>query len=314
MSPAPVELGLVGCGRLAELGYLPALALVPQVRLVAVADPDPDRRAAVAAAGEGVATFPDAAALLAGATVDGLVVATPAAAHVDVAEAAASAGVLALVEKPPAPDAAGAARLATLAPAPVVGFNRRFDPGAAAVRAAVPGRGDVDLRATIAYRRRGWAAHTVADDALADLGPHLVDWARWITGSEVVAVACPELRPQRAMLELTLGRGRARLRAATDRPHRELVELGVGGRLVARHRLGGPVAAVRGVVGRTGPTALVATLARQLEAFAAACRGGAPPRAPLGTAGDGHAAMLVLGAARASAAAGGRPTPVTGAC
>ena len=45
-----------------------------------------------------------------------------------------------LVEKPPAVDAADAAGLAAISPAPWVGFNRRFDPGAAAVRAAVAGR------------------------------------------------------------------------------------------------------------------------------------------------------------------------------
>ena len=38
-------------------------------------------------------------------------------------------------------------------PPPWVGFNRRFDPGAAAVRAAVPADGDVDLRLEIGYRR-----------------------------------------------------------------------------------------------------------------------------------------------------------------
>ena len=41
---APVRIGLVGCGRLAELGYIPALARVHGAQLVAVADPDPIRR------------------------------------------------------------------------------------------------------------------------------------------------------------------------------------------------------------------------------------------------------------------------------
>ncbi len=103
-----------------------------------------------------------------------------------------------------------------------MGFNRRFDPGAAAVRAAVPADGDVELRLEIGYRRAGWGAYHVRDDALLDLGPHLIDWARWITGSEVTDVACAECTPDRAALDLTLGRGRATLRAATDRPHAEL--------------------------------------------------------------------------------------------
>lgn len=337
MTGPDVRLGLVGCGRLAVAGYLPALAETPGVRLVAVADPDPARRGALAslaaAAGCGpsarvpVRAFPDAAALLDGAEVDALVLASPAAAHVADAERAAAAGVPTLVEKPPAVDAAGARALAALDPPPRVGFNRRFDPGAGRVRSAVPAGGDLDLRLEIGYRRAGWGAHAVHDDALLDLGPHLIDWARWISGAEVVDVACTELQPERAALDLTLGRGRALLRAATDRPHAELVELRDGsGQALARHRLGGLGAAVRGRLGRSGPTALVHSLAGQLAAFAAAAGppgSGAPASVPadpaggpgdpapaLGTAADGLAAMLVVDAARASAADGGRRVPI----
>ena len=81
--------------------------------------------------------------------------------------------------------------------------------------------------------------------------------------------------------------------------------------MVARHRLGGLAAAVRGRLGRSGPTTLVTTLARQIEAFARAAGGNPTPT--LGTAADGHAAMVVVDAARASAAAGGRRTPITSA-
>ena len=326
MTRGPLALGLVGCGRLAEAGYVPALAAVAaeaDLRLVAVADPDPGRRERLAGltgdAGFGaVAAFPDAAALLAGADVDAVVLASPAPAHVADAERAGAAGVAALVEKPPAPDATGAAALAALTPPPFVGFNRRFDAGARAVRRALPAGGSVDLYLEISYRRRSWGAHAVHDDALVDLGPHLVDWARWISGREVVEVACTELRGDRVALDLVLsgdgggddrGPGRATVRAATYRPHAELVELRDGaGDLLARHRLGGVASGLRGRLGRRGPDALVASLAGQLVAFAAAVRGEAPP--DLGTAADGHAAMTVIDAARTSAADGARPVPI----
>ena len=315
MSAAPLALGLAGCGRLAEAGYLPALSAAADVRLVAVADPDPGRRERLAglASGTGggtVAAFPDAAALLAGAAVEGLVLATPVATHLADAVLAAAAGVPVLVEKPPAADATGAAGLAAISPQPWVGFNRRFDPGARAVRDAVPAAGPIELDLEIRYRRRSWDAHAVHDDALLDLGPHLVDWARWLSSSEVVEVACSELRPERVALDVKLARGgQASIRAATDRPHAEFVELrDEGGRPLARHRLGGVVAAVRGRLGGAGPSALVASLAGQLDAFAAAVRGEGP--SPLGTAADGHAVMMVIDAARASAAHGGHPVPV----
>jgi predicted dehydrogenase len=313
----PLRVGLVGCGRLAEVGYLPAVRIASTpVRVVAVADPDPGRRAhlvALATAvdhGGAVAGFTDAAGLVAGVEVDGLILATPATAHVDDATLAAAAAVPTLVEKPPAPDTAGAAALAALDPAPWVGFNRRFDPGVARVRAAFPATGPVHLRLEIRYRRQSWSAVGVRDDALLDLGPHLVDLARWVAGADIVEVAAPVVRPERAELDVTLDRGPARVIAATDRQHTEIVELRArDGRLLARHRLGGLVANVRGRLRPTGPDALVVTLARQLDAFAAAVRG-APPDA-LGTATDGLAAMLAVDAARTSAELGGRAVPVS---
>jgi predicted dehydrogenase len=305
-----VRLGIVGCGRLAERGYLPALADVADARLVAVADPAPQRRsllveAASTVLGQRVAAYAGADELLAGAQVDAVLIASPVGSHVADARAVAVAGVAALVEKPPATDPAGAAELAGLTPRPWLGFNRRFDPGAVAVRSAVPPSGDVDLLLRISYRRPSWGAHTVRDDALLDLGPHLLDWARWLTGSEVVAVACPTLGAERAVLDLTLGRGRARLEAATDRPHEELVEVrDRAGRLVGRHRTGGLVAGVRSRLLGRGPDALVTSLRGELAALVAAVRG--VPSPDLGTPADGIVVMAAIAAARESAADGGR--------
>lgn len=308
MSGDPVALGLVGCGKLAEAGYLPALAAAG-VRLVAVADPDPDRRDL---AGRTVAGFPNAAALLdeVATEVDGLILASPAATHVADAALAAEAGVVVLVEKPPAVDAAGAAALAAIDPSPWVAFNRRFDPGVRAVREQVPADGSVELNLAIRYRRRSWGAHSVHDDALLDLGPHLVDLALWLGGGRPVEVSCTRAAADRATLELASPRGRSHLQAAADQPHRELIELrSDSGALLARRRAGGLPAAVLGrLLPRDRPHPLVVSLTAQVEAFAAAIRDDDP--GPLGTAADGHAVMQVLDAARESAERGGHPVPV----
>lgn len=315
MSDARFGIALVGCGRLAEIGYLPALAATRNVRLVAVADPDETRRDRVAGlaadAGWGsVSRFRDAASLLETAPVDAMVLASPAAAHLEDAALGASAGVAVLVEKPPAPDARVAAELARLSPPPWVGFNRRFDPGVLAVRSSVPSEGDVELELSLSYRRRSWGAHAVRDDALLDLGPHLVDWARWLTSSEVIDVNATVLDAARVDVELILSRGRARLRAAVDRPHDERIEVrDAAGGILARHRLGGIRASLRDrLSGRSGPHAMVAALARQLDAFADAARGASVP--DLGTAADGVAVMTVLDAVRADAGQGGGSVPI----
>jgi predicted dehydrogenase len=315
VSARPVAVGLVGCGRLAEVGYLPALAASRGLHLVAVADPDVGRCDHVAALGSQhqatpVGRFADAASLLDQVEVDALILATPAATHLADARIATAAGVAVLVEKPPAPDAPTADELARLDPTPWVGFNRRFDAGAQAARSRVPLDGELDLSLELSYRRGSWQAHAVHDDALLDLGPHLVDWARWLTGSEVMEVTAAEVEPTRATVELTLGRGRARISAAVDRPYRERIEVrDARGTVVARHRRGGLPAAVRDrLSGNTGPHALVATLAGQLDALAGAVRG--EPSGHLGTAHDGHATMLVVDAARSSAAHQGRPVAI----
>lgn len=308
----PVRIAVVGCGRLTEHGYVPAIARVREARLVGVADPDPIRRerAAGLAASLGVVVpaFTGIESLLDAVSPDAVVLASPAAAHVDGARIATAAGVTVLVEKPPAPDATGAEQLAALRPRPWIAFNRRFDPGVRSLRAERSVEVDGELRLSIAYRRRSWRAHTVRDDALDDLGPHLVDWARWLTGQEIVAVTARTVSDQRAEVVLRLERSRARIVAATDRLHAERIEWRApDGRRVARWTAGGPVRAVTGRFA-AGDHPLVTSLAGQLDAFVHAV--GGRPAPDLATAEDGAAAMRAIAACRASAASGGVDVPV----
>lgn len=305
-----LRIGLVGCGRLAEVGYVPALHAAHGVHLIAVAEPDPARRARVAALAGGVPAFPDAAALLHGVPVDGLVLATPAAAHLADARCAAAAGVAVLVEKPPAPDRHQATELAALTPAPWIGFNRRFDSGIEALRAATPAGAEVAVFLELGYRRRGWGAHAVTDDALLDLGPHLIDLAHWITRADVTDIRRAAVSPERAEFDLALGAARARIRCATNRPHRERVEIHHRrGTVLGRHHRGGLLAAVRGrLAPPPGPHPLVASLTAQLEAFARAMRGA--PEPTLGRATDGLAVMATIDAVRACAAGDGLPVTI----
>lgn len=298
---APVRIGLAGCGRLAEVGYLPALARAETVRLAAVADPDPRRRRL---AGEGVPGFPGIEPLLASGTVDAVIVATPSGAHLAQATRVAAAGLPVLVEKPPAADAREARRLAALTPAPWIAFNRRFVPGIARLHRVAAGdteRCALDLR--MSYRRRTWRPLCADDDALLDLGPHLIDLARWLSGQEVTAVAARRVEPGAAAFELALERGRARVRCAVGRPYRERVEIAGPRRRSQRFDSGGVRAlAHHRVAGRGRESPLVASLTAQVQAFARAVRGGDP--GALAGAADGVAAMAILDGVRRSAAEG----------
>jgi myo-inositol 2-dehydrogenase/D-chiro-inositol 1-dehydrogenase len=308
MTAPVVTLGLVGCGRLAEYGYLPALERAPALRLVGVADPDADRRTLVARRardlGRGdVVAAASAEELMASTELDAVIVASPPACHVPDATTVSAAGVRAVVEKPPAPDLVTARALRDLRPEPWIGFNRRFDPGLGRMRADLPDSGWLELRLELRYRRSGWQPVAVRDDALADLGTHVADLAGWLGGGRPVAVEGAAATSTTASFEIELERGRARVRLAADRPHRERYEVrDRHGTTLARHRLGGPVQGVLGLARRRRPSALVESLAGQLTAVAAALVGA--PTA-LGTVADGLTAMAIVEAAGASAAAGG---------
>jgi predicted dehydrogenase len=304
--PENMRLGLVGCGRIAERGYVPALALARSVRLVAVADPVRERCERIA---PGVPAYGSAEELLEAAEIDALVLATPAEAHVADARRATAAGVPLLVEKPPAPDVAGAAELAALQPRPWIGFQRRFRPELAALRERARDVAEPSLALELHARRTAWDPYVSRDDALRDLAPHLVDLALWLSGRPALAVSAV-VHALRAELVLELDGGRARVSCAHDRSYLGLVEIRSNGRLIGRVREGGPARRIAIRLGLIG-NPLNLALAAQLDALARAVDGGDP--APLADAEDGLAVMAAVDAARRSAAAGGATVAVNGA-
>ncbi|MEA2221304.1 MAG: hypothetical protein QOJ35_3930, partial [Solirubrobacteraceae bacterium] len=73
---APLRLGLVGCGRLAERGYAPAVARAVGIEIVAVADLSRSRRTLLASK-LGASAHARTSELLAAGPLDGLIVCTP---------------------------------------------------------------------------------------------------------------------------------------------------------------------------------------------------------------------------------------------
>jgi len=307
MTGSPLRLGLVGCGRLAELGYAPAARAASGVEIVAVTDPDRARRGLVAAK-LGASAHARLGELLAATSLDGIVICTPPEQHEEAAAIAAQADLAALVEKPPAPDAPGALRIAALTPAPWIAFNRRFDQGLE-LEPKMPAGAGLALRMVLHYRRKSWRPLQTRDDAMLDLVPHLVDLALFLTGSLPLAVRANATH-DRAGVVFATTRAEVRIECATNRPHRELVEIhGADGRRVAGAERGGRA---RGALARLAPRThpLVRSLTLQLEAYGRALRG--EDAGPLATAGEGAAVMRVLDAARRSNALGGDTVAVEG--
>jgi predicted dehydrogenase len=322
-----MRIGIAGCGRIAERGYVPAALAAEGVTIGGFADPDSERlercRRLCADAGDQAPGFPDAASLLEAIAIDLLVVAAPADHHLQLAAEAAAAGVRSLVEKPPAPDLEGARRLAALDPQPLLAFNRRFLQGTE-LRDSVPSEGWLELDLELRFRRDTWGAHEARDEAILDAGLHLIDLACYLTGSAPIAVRHAEVEHERALLELELARGRARISCATDRGHREEVTIrDRSGKTLGRATWGGIQARVDGLLGKPDP--LVLSLQRQLQALRAQAPEphqplpaevevggvrGTPRATPLATAADGVAAMAVVEAARHSAELNGAEVTV----
>jgi myo-inositol 2-dehydrogenase/D-chiro-inositol 1-dehydrogenase len=301
-----LRLGLVGCGRLAERGYIPAARRATGVELVAVADVD---RARCEKTAPETRIYRHAEALIAAGGVDMLVVATPTPAHLANARLGAKAGLPMLVEKPPGINAKEAAAIAALNPQPWIGFCRRFVPELAVLRGALPRDTHLDLTLEICYRRSSWQPYSMQDDALLDLGPHLIDLPRWLTATEPRVVRALSIEPTKAIFELELERGHARILCGTNSFYREGVEVrDVHGRKIARYTSGGLLSAAIARLRPRDDNFLVVSLARQLEEFACAIRGGESPN--LATANDGLVVMTVIDAVRRSASEGGSWCPV----
>jgi myo-inositol 2-dehydrogenase/D-chiro-inositol 1-dehydrogenase len=185
-----MRIGLAGVGRIGAF-HAATLQAIPEVDSLVVADAVPGRAADVAAQlGVGSVDGPDD---LFTAGIDGLVVAAATDAHAPLILAGVEAGIPTFCEKPVAADVDGTlAVLDKLTASDVqvqIGFQRRFDRGYVAARAAVAS-GDL-----------GWI-HTMRSGTLdpapppaeyighsggifRDCSVHDFDSVRWVSGREV---------------------------------------------------------------------------------------------------------------------------------
>lgn len=133
-----LNVGLLGAGRIANV-HARAIVAHPQSRLVAVADVAVEAAESLAAKYDAQARTADA--ILADASIDAVLIATSTDTHSDFIEAATKSGKAVLCEKPVdlslARAKACAANVQAHGQPVMIGFNRRFDPNFAAMKAAV---------------------------------------------------------------------------------------------------------------------------------------------------------------------------------
>jgi predicted dehydrogenase len=138
-----VRIGVIGCGRIAQVAHLPAIAKADGVELAGVSDPSPVLSDA-AARRYGVPGHTETDALL-DSDVDAVVIAVPDRLHLPLGLRALDAGKHILVEKPAASTSDEATRLAGRAAETgrklQIGAMRRHDPGIRYAAAAVAALG-----------------------------------------------------------------------------------------------------------------------------------------------------------------------------
>lgn len=195
-----LRVGVIGVGGWTETCHIPGVQAHPEAQVVALCGRAPERRQAQAARFGVPETYGDFAELIARAGVDAVTISTPNRWHFPIARAALQAGKHVFCEKPLTMDRRESALLLELAEqrglVHQVAFTFRFLYAAHEARRLVRGGAIGPVRRILAVTEGGGALRPGAParwrseaalsgyGLLGDMGSHLVDLARFVSGGE----------------------------------------------------------------------------------------------------------------------------------
>ncbi|WP_424973957.1 inositol 2-dehydrogenase [Dinoroseobacter sp. S124A] len=186
-----MKLGLLGCGRIGQV-HARSLSRMAGADLVAVADAMPAAAEALAASSRAEIRAPEA--IIAGADIDAVIIATPTTLHYDQIHACAAAGKAIFCEKPidlSAERAAECREAVAAAGVPfLTAFNRRFDPSFAHLQAQLRA-GAIGNIEQVIITSRDPAPPPISyiessGGLFRDMMVHDLDMARFLLGEEPV--------------------------------------------------------------------------------------------------------------------------------
>jgi predicted dehydrogenase len=217
-----VNVGVIGCGQLARSVQLRILANMRDVRVTAVAEPDPALRDAASRLVPDAQTFATYQQLLALDSVDAVILALPNDRHAEAAVSAFATGKHVYLEKPLATSRRDGEDVLRAwersGRVGMIGFNYRFNKlygrARALIRAGALGE-LVAVRSVFAMAARPlpvWKQRRVSGGgALLDLGSHHLDLVRFLLDTEVIDVTCDvqsrSSESDSAFVRLTLANG-----------------------------------------------------------------------------------------------------------
>ena len=185
------NVAIFGAGRIGQIHARNAAAS-PELTLKYVVDPN--RVAAEALANHTGAVVADMDTVLGDGSVSGVIIASATNAHLDQALSAASVGKAIFCEKPLDLDLARARKSGAqlVGAAMLVGFNRRFDPHFAALKARVESKaiGKLESLSIISHDPAPPPVSyiRVSGGLFKDMAIHDFDMARWLLGEEPIEV------------------------------------------------------------------------------------------------------------------------------
>jgi predicted dehydrogenase len=202
-----VRFGLIGSGAITTLSHLPALARIPEARLVATADVDGERAARVAAEGGAEEVYTDFRDLVQSPNVDAVIVAIPNVYHRDAVVAAAEAGKHVFCEKPLATNLRDAREMIAACEAAnvklMVGFNQRFWNQVDVAKEIIDSGALGEIKGFRSVYSEDWDVYPAATRyrydlaqsggaCIIDLTIHRIDLARYLLGE--ITSLCAEIK------------------------------------------------------------------------------------------------------------------------
>ncbi|HNC44860.1 MAG TPA: Gfo/Idh/MocA family oxidoreductase, partial [Acidobacteriota bacterium] len=199
-SQSTINLGLIGCGTIAQLVHLPNIARLPNVKLAALAESDAGQRAVVESRYPGIKSFADYRELLALAEIDAVLICLPTHLHAQATIQALTQGKHVYLEKPLATSLAeGEQVLAAWKQSGLIGmigYNYRFHPLYQKLKKLLSlGKiGDlVQVRSvfsTSSHPLPAWRqSRQLGGGVLLDLASHHVDLVRYFFEQEIQQVS-----------------------------------------------------------------------------------------------------------------------------
>ncbi len=198
MNP-PLKVGVAGCGRIARLFHLAALASIPEVKVAALAEPDAEALAQAKQQHPNARACRDYEELIGLPELDAVVICLPSQLHAEAAAKAFAAGRHVYLEKPAALDLPSALTLESAwkssGKVGMMGFNYRWHPLAGDLRqqirlqtvgTLVSGRSSFcsGARELPAWKQK----RSSGGGVLLDLASHHFDLLRFFTGAEIERV------------------------------------------------------------------------------------------------------------------------------